>query len=187
MQPVAETTDPITRIRALFDTQGPLAYGESVTQLEHALQCARLAQEQGSEDPLVAAALLHDIGHLLHRDAAGALLSGADDEHESLGAVWLGQWFDEAVTRPIALHVQAKRYLCATDPGYHARLSPVSVRSLQIQGGPLDPLEVAAFASLAHAQDAVRLRQWDDEAKCPGLATPDLDAFLDVVARCRRA
>lgn len=187
MQLVADTTDPIPRIRELFDARGPLAYGESVTQLEHALQCARLAQEQGSEDALVAAALLHDIGHLLHRDAADALRTGADDEHESLGAVWLGQWFGEAVTRPIALHVQAKRYLCATDPGYCARLSPVSVRSLQIQGGPLDPVASSAFASLAHARDAVRLRQWDDEAKCPGLATPGLDAFLEVVDRCRRA
>lgn len=186
MPQVADATDPIARIRALFDAQGPLAYGESVTQIEHALQCAQLAQSEGAGDTLVAAALLHDIGHLLHRDAANALRHGEDDEHESIGAVWLGQWFGEAVTGPIALHVQAKRYLCATDPGYHERLSPVSVRSLELQGGPLEAQEATAFAALAHAQDAARLRRWDDRAKSSGLATPALSEYLAVVERCLR-
>ena len=189
MPPVspASSRNPVERILALFDAQGALAYGESVTQLEHALQCAQLARDEGANDALITAALLHDMGHLIHRDAAGALRTGTDDEHEALGAVWLGQWFGEAVTRPIALHVQAKRYLCATEPDYHARLSPVSVRSLELQGGPLAPREAAEFGSLAFAQDAVRLRRWDDQAKCAGLPTPALSEFLSIAARCRRA
>jgi len=121
---------PLDIIRRMFDEHGTLIYGEQVNQIEHSLQCATLAQQSGAKPALVVAAMLHDVGHILHRDAAGALQAGDDDKHEVLGAKYLARWFGPDVTEPIALHVQAKRFLCARDPGYHARLSPVSQRSL---------------------------------------------------------
>lgn len=114
----------------MFDASGTLRYGEHVNQMEHALQYALLAQQAGDSDELVVAALLHDVGHLLHRDARGALLAGIDDVHENLGAKYLAKWFAPAVCQPIALHVQAKLFLCLREPAYHDLLSPVSQRSL---------------------------------------------------------
>jgi phosphonate degradation associated HDIG domain protein len=168
----------------MFDAHGLLAYGESVNQVQHALQCAALAEAGGADDALVVAALLHDVGHMLHRDAARALKAGEDDQHERLGAEALEQWFGPRVAVPVALHVMAKRYLCAREPGYLEALSPVSTRTLALQGGPMDAEEVARFERLEHAQDAVRLRRWDDAAKTRGLETPPLAHFMERVRNC---
>jgi predicted HD phosphohydrolase len=94
-----------------------------------------------------------------------------------VGAAYLGDLYSRAVTAPIALHVRAKRYLCAVDPSYHAGLSAGSQRSLVLQGGPMTADEVAAFERLNGADDAVRLRRWDDEGKVVGLAVPGLEAY----------
>ncbi len=112
-----DTFDPITGLAILFKAKGSLAYGESVTQLEHAIQCAMLAERDGADDALVTAALLHDVGHMVHHDAGNAFEAGVDDRHERLGARFLQRWFVPAVTEPIALHVEAKRYLVAFEPG----------------------------------------------------------------------
>ncbi|MFN3241309.1 MAG: phosphonate degradation HD-domain oxygenase [Planctomycetota bacterium] len=168
----------------LFDRRGRHVYGESVTQLQHALQCAALAEQEEASDALVTAALLHDVGHLLHRDAQQAFDDGVDDRHEAIGASYLGAWFGDEVTRPIALHVQAKRYLCHVDPVYHRDLSPQSQATLRLQGGPMDPAEATAFGRRPHAASAIRVRRWDDAGKQPNRWTPPLSHFLKVAATC---
>ncbi len=178
---------PADAVQHLFAAHGTLAYGESVNQIEHALQCATLAEAEGAADTLVVAALLHDLGHMLHRDAASALRSGEDDRHELLGAETLERWFGPAVATPVSLHVRAKRYLCAREPGYLERLSPVSTRTLGLQGGPMDGPDADGFERLAHFEEAVRLRRWDDTAKTRGLATPPLAHFMARVRDCATA
>ncbi len=176
--------DAITAIEAMFAERGSLIYGEHVTQRQHALQCATFAERAGASPSLIVAALLHDVGHMLHRDAAAALSVGLDDQHETIGSKFLGRWFSAEVTAPIALHVQAKRYLCIVEAGYHDLLSNVSKRSLEIQGGPMSNFDAAAFAGHAYVAAAVLVRRWDDEAKVSGMGTPDLSYFLPYVEGC---
>ena len=176
--------DPLETIIGLFTEHGAREYlGEPVSQLEHALQAARLAVEEDASDPLVVAALLHDIGHLLDDRAAGAGDRGVDERHEDKGDRFLSQYFDNDVTEPIRLHVSAKRYLCAVDNVYLTRLSPASIRSLELQGGPMHRAEVVAFASLPHLDAAVALRLWDDQAKQPGLGVPGLEEYIPYLQR----
>ena len=169
--------DIVEEIAALFRERGGLAYGEDVTQLEHACQCASLAEREGASAALVAAALLHDLGHLLHGDAAGALEADRDDCHERIGARYLARDFPEAVTEPVALHVSAKRYLCRIEPAYAAGLSAVSRRTLALQGGVMSDPEAERFAAMPFALDAVRVRRWDEAAKRRDAATPSFDHF----------
>jgi [1-hydroxy-2-(trimethylamino)ethyl]phosphonate dioxygenase len=173
-------------VLALFHRRGGSQYGgEAVTQLEHALQAATFAEREGAEPPLIAAALIHDVGHLLHDLPADAPDQGVDDRHETSAAVWLAQRFGPPVVAPVAMHVAAKRYLCAVDPAYLGQLSQPSVQSLALQGGPMTPDEVMQFETRPYFQDAVRLRRWDDAAKVVDMATPELDHFasyLDVAA-----
>lgn len=171
---------PIDRIFERFDRHGGNDYGgEQVRQLEHALQCAAFAEAEGAGAMLITAALLHDIGHLIHDLGDSPAARGIDDRHELLGREWLTRWFGEAVTEPVRHHVNAKRYLTATEPEYLATLSAGSVRSLELQGGPFTSELAAGFIGLPHAQDAVRLRRWDEEAKVPGKLTPDLAISAD--------
>lgn len=174
---------PITRdILRLFQEQGDSQYGgEAVTQREHALQCAQLAQQSGASPALIVAALLHDVGHLLHALPEDAPHVGIDDQHETLAANWLQQHFPAAVVEPARLHVAAKRYLCATDAAFFSQLSPPSQLSLKLQGGPMSPTETDRFRAHRYFSDAVRLRQWDDAAKVAGLPTPTVADFADVV------
>jgi phosphonate degradation associated HDIG domain protein len=165
----------------LFSSKGAMQYGEDVTQLQHALQCGALAQAEGARDALVLAAVLHDVGHMLHRDAAAAVEQGDDDRHELVGAKWLSRWFGPEVTDPIRLHVQAKRFLCARDPQYYDRLSALSKRTLQLQGGPMSIEEAFAFERLPFASEAVALRQWDDMGKLQDARTPALSHFMRLV------
>lgn len=169
---------PIELIFERFDLHGGKDYGgERVRQLEHALQCAALAEAEGAAPALITASLLHDIGHLIHDLGREPAARGIDDRHEVLGQDWLKRWFGADVTEPVRLHVPAKRYLTATDTGYFATLSPGSVRSLALQGGPFLPEAAAEFIDQPHAAEAVRLRRWDEGAKVPGKATPDLMHF----------
>jgi phosphonate degradation associated HDIG domain protein len=162
-------------IERLFAERGGCEYhGEAVSQLEHALQAAALAEADGAGPALVAAALLHDVGHLLHGRGEDRT---ADDRHEDLGVRFLARAFGPAVTEPVRLHVAAKRYLTAARPGYLALLSPASVRSLALQGGPMAAAEVAAFEANPHHAAAVKLREYDDAAKVVGRSTPPLAHF----------
>lgn len=175
-------------ICVLFERDGGRMYsGEPVTQLEHALQTAHAAETSGADAALITAALLHDLGHLLNDQGETPTARGIDDVHQYAALPFLRALFDDAVLEPIRLHVDAKRYLCATRPGYRDALSPDSVRSLALQGGPHSPAEAQAFAALPGAADAVRLRLWDDAAKIAGLATPSLAHFVPVMEASRRA
>jgi phosphonate degradation associated HDIG domain protein len=171
--------DVLDKIAELFATQGHLEYfGEAVSEEEHALQSAHLAEQDKADDALVAAALLHDIGHLLHGMGEDVAERGVNGHHEDVGHAWLTRRFGPAVAEPVRLHVDAKRFLCATDPNYMSRLSPASRRSLELQGGPLTAAEAAVFAANPHHAAAVRLRHWDDTAKVSGLAVPPLTHYL---------
>lgn len=156
----------------LYRTAGAARYGmEAINQEQHALQCAHLAEQAGAPDTLVAAALLHDLGHLLVQ-ALPASAAAKDDLHEYRAIPFLRGAFTDAVIEPVRLHVAAKRWLCACDPSYVASLSPASVRSLHLQGGPFDPAQAQAFLAQPYAKDAVALRRWDDQAKSPTRTTP---------------
>jgi gamma-butyrobetaine dioxygenase len=172
----ADVTDVVTAVQVLFaSARGRDYLGEAVTMADHQLQAAALARAAGEPDALVAAALLHDVGHLL---------PGATDEgHGASGATWLARWFGEDVTEPVRLHVAAKRYLVATEARYAAELSPASVASLGNQGGPMDDDEVLAFRRHPHAAAAVVLRRLEDAAKDPEAVAPPLARHHDLLVR----
>jgi phosphonate degradation associated HDIG domain protein len=177
------SSDVISTIFERFESFGAAAYvGEPVTLTEHMLQTAAAAEREGADDHLVAAALLHDFGHLVAADESAAE-RGIDTEHEHLGWTYLADHFPPSVIEPVRMHVAAKRYLCAVDPAYLDVLSPASRLSLELQGGPMDEAEVAEFETSPHAEDACRLRRYDDEAKEPGLETPPLSHYRDVLER----
>ncbi len=169
-------------IQAMFEAKGASEYGgESVTQLEHALQAAMLAEQSNSTPQLVLAALLHDIGHLLHDLPEDAPALGIDDHHENSGYAFLIRHFSSAVTEPVRQHVAAKRYLCAVDREYLDQLSDPSRTSLALQGGPMNDAEVKEFEANPFFQDSILLRRWDDQAKLVDCETPSLNHFLDLI------
>jgi gamma-butyrobetaine dioxygenase len=181
---------PVDRLAELFTSAGAADYlGEPVTVAQHLLQAAALAAAAGAADALVAAALLHDTGHLRGADpladeqqlSGRELMSGTDNDHGERGAAWLARWFPAAVTEPVRLHVAAKRYLCATEPGYLGLLSPASVYTLSLQGGPMTEAEAAAFAASPHAAEAVAVRRWDDAAKDPAADVPGFASYRDLL------
>lgn len=179
------SADPIASIATLLEDKGSRRYGlSSVNQLEHALQAALQAEQSGGDASLITASLLHDIGHMVHGLGEDPAADGIDDRHEELGRAYLSGLFGPEVTEPVRLHVDAKRYLCGTEPDYFARLSPDSVRSLALQGGPMSAEEAAAFRARPHAEAAVQLRRFDEGAKVPGLPTPGVDHFLPFVRQC---
>ncbi len=170
------------RIIEIFEAKGGAAYfGEPVSQLEHALQTAYRAACDDAPDWLVVAALLHDIGHLLHDLPEHIADLGVDARHEDIGHAWLAQRFGPEVTAPVRLHVDAKRYLCATNPEYLSLLSPASVESLQLQGGPFTATEAHAFEQRPFAREAMQLRRWDDLAKVPGMKVPGLGQYRAMI------
>ncbi len=175
----------LDEVLELYERWGTERYDEEIRQLEHALQTAALAQADGADEPLVAAALLHDVGHLLDlADGDGSRDRSRDLRHEASGSGYLARLFPPAVTAPIALHVRAKRYLVTVEPAYAATLSPGSTASLDRQGGALRADEVAAFEANAGWARAVSLRRWDDRGKVDGLDVPDLDSYRALLERC---
>ncbi len=153
----------IEAIFELFERLGARHYGEGVSQIDHALQCAQLAEADGASDSLIAAALLHDLGHLL--DAEN---DEVDTRHEVRGAAALRPIFGPEVVQPIALHVAAKRYLCATEAGYAGGLSEASTRTLKLQGGPFSQSQARRFEAVPQFVAAVRLRRYDEGGKLDG-------------------
>jgi gamma-butyrobetaine dioxygenase len=179
--------DPVMVIAELFASEGAADYlGEPVSQSAHMLQAAALAQKAGAPPPLIAAALLHDVGHFTGTVTGHDLMRGTDDRHSEQGAAWLVQWFGADVTEPVRLHVDAKRYLCAVEPDYLARLSPASVFTLEVQGGPMQAQEVAAFEARPYAADACQVRRWDERAKDPHAAVPPFSHFAELLSSLTR-
>ncbi len=164
----------------LFDQRGSQQYGrETVSQLEHALQCAQLAEHAGETDETIVAALLHDVGHLISAKNSGLADVGPerDDLHQYIALPFLRGILSDAVLEPIRLHVDAKRYLCGAEPSYWGTLSPASKQSLELQGGPFTHSEMDIFMTLPFAEEAVRLRRYDDLAKVPYKETSTLAYF----------
>jgi phosphonate degradation associated HDIG domain protein len=187
MEPNAMTDTMIADIARRLDVNGRHRYGLSdLNQIQHGLQAAWLAEQAGDPPSLVAAALLHDIGHMLHDLGENPAEGGIDDRHEEVGHAYLAERFGPEVTEPVRLHVEAKRYLCGKEPGYFATLSPDSVLSLSLQGGPMSAAEIAAFERLPLWREAVRLRRYDEGAKVKNLATPPLSHFLPYVEQALR-
>ena len=178
----ASAGDAVEVIAALFASEGAAEYlGEPVTQAAHMLQAGALAERDGAGDELIAAALLHDVGHFAGTLTGHDLMRGTDTRHGEAGAAWLARWFGEEVTEPVRLHVAAKRYLCAVEPDYVAALSPASVYTLGVQGGPMRGRELAEFARHRFADAAIRVRRWDDAAKDPRASPPPFDHFAGVL------
>jgi len=181
----ATATQKINTLFNYMEKRGHSFYDEVVTQLEHALQCAALAQQNDASPTLITGALLHDIGHIiLDEHSAREAFLDTDLSHEEVGAQYMTPFFPDAVTTPIRLHVPAKRYLCTTDASYHDGLSEASKRSFIVQGGVMSDEEREAFEQIPHFRDALTLRRWDDLAKVRGLETAELETYRDIVQQC---
>lgn len=160
-------------------------YGsECVSQLAHALQCAAIAERETSDPALIAAALLHDVGHMMHKLGDLAARDGIDDRHEMIGYKYLRRHFGDEVSEPVRLHVDAKRYLCAIESKYFDTLSQASIRSLEVQGGPFTAEQALKFSTHPFAREAVQLRRWDERAKVADCLTPDLEHFRQYAEAC---
>ena len=177
----------LAEILALYGSRGGRAYfGERVTMTEHGLQAAHFAQAEAAPQSLVMAALLHDVGHLIESVPDSIEEWHADAGHEVTGSRWLSQRFPAEVSEPVRLHVPAKRYLCATDARYFAMLSPASLHTLHLQGGPMSAEEVVRFEAERYFREALRVRHWDDQGKVAGLKTPPLEAYATLIERLSR-
>ena len=175
------------QIFAIYGARGARAYfGEPVSMTEHGLQTAWLARCESAAESLIVAALLHDIGHLLEQVPDALADWTGDARHEEVGARWLAQHFGAEISEPVRLHVPAKRYLCARDPAYLARLSAASVHTLALQGGPMPAEEIARFEGERYFREAVRLRRWDDQGKVAALSTPALEEYRAAIEAAAR-
>ncbi len=185
MIPSTPTGDTIVAaIGDIFARRGAEAYlGEAVTMSEHMLQSAVFAAREEAGDDLIAAALLHDIGHFTNEFGDDYIEQGVDNLHDEAGARLLEGFFPPVVVACVRLHVAAKRYLCATDRSYFARLSPASVATLKLQGGPMSDDETRQFESDPYFSQAVRVRLWDEAGKVPGMATPAFADFAPLLQR----
>ena len=179
------TADPAAtadRVFELLTTAGEMEYhGERVSQLEHALQAAHLADEDGGDEQEIIAALLHDIGHIWPAEDRQVTSVGVV-EHDEVGAQALRELgFSDDIADIVSGHVAAKRYLVATDEAYAAKLSDVSVESLRLQGGPMSDEELQEFTQSPNWRSMVRVRTWDDRAKIPGADVPDLESYREMI------
>lgn len=176
--------DILATIESLFvDKAGDSYLGEDCTMASHMLQGAYMATKEGADDELVAAALLHDIGHYANEFTETALEKGVDGHHELVGAEILAGHFPERTVAAVRNHVAAKRYLCATDAAYYDRLSSASKQTLELQGGPMSPTEVAAFEQIPNYEDAVKIRLWDDDGKEPDPDIPPFSHYKPLLSR----
>ena len=172
----------VEKIADVFDQHGDAEYlGEPVTMAQHMLQAAHFAKQAGEPDAVVVAALLHDIGHFTSELGTFSMADTEDKYHEDAGAVFLAQHFPPVVVDCVKHHVAAKRYLCATDPAYFAKLSDASVHSLNLQGGPMSADEVAAFEQEPNLGAIVRVRLYDDQGKDPNLEVEGFDTYREMM------
>ncbi|WP_461538551.1 HD domain-containing protein [Spongorhabdus nitratireducens] len=185
---MSQSVDIIDQISDMFEQQGQATYlGENISIAEHMLQCAWLAKQAGEPDEIIAAALLHDIGHLLPRQRDNLqMLEGKDAYHQSTGADFLAPWFSRQVVTPIRLHVAAKRYLCAINSEYYSKLSSASKHTLKLQGGAMSCEEIGAFEQQDNLEAVIRVRQYDDDGKREGCSVPLFEAYSETLAKLLR-
>lgn len=168
----------------IFERRGADEYlGERVTIVQHMLQGAYFAEQRGEDEQIIVAALLHDIGHFTSELGTFAMNDTMDRRHEDAGAEILEPFFPSVITDCVKYHVAAKRYLCAVDPMYFGRLSEASVKSLELQGGPMERDEAEEFAKNPNIDAIVKVRKLDEEGKLVGLETPDFDYYRPMVQR----
>lgn len=183
----------VDEIMGLYETYGGEEYsGEKVSQLEHMVQAAQLAEEEGYDEEVVLAAFLHDIGHISEA-ATGENETVSDSrrmegfgikDHEAIGADFLrGKGFSKKIARLVESHVEAKRYLTVRDPAYYARLSEASKKTLEYQGGPMTEEEAKAFEQYPLFETIVKMRKWDEQAKIEGKPLPDLEHYRQMMFR----
>jgi [1-hydroxy-2-(trimethylamino)ethyl]phosphonate dioxygenase len=171
-------------IADIFERRGAESYlGEPVTMSEHMLQGAWLAEQDGAPEELVAAALLHDIGHYTSEFGAYSPDDVEDKHHDEAGGEVLAPFFPPVIVECVRLHVAAKRYLCATDPDYFDKLSPASVHTLSLQGGPMSEEEVVEFRRNPFHDEAVRVRIWDERGKVAGMNTRSFRDYVPLLQR----
>ena len=174
--------DIVNYIEDIFDRRGAESYlGEDVTMSQHMLQAAQCAEKSGADDSLIAAALLHDIGHYKNEIPETSLAKGIDNYHEEAGANFLEDYFPISVVEPIRQHVAAKRYLCAVKSDYLERLSPASVRTLSLQGGPMNEIEIEEFERNDYLEQSIQLRYWDDDGKDPDRVHPPFSYYRSLI------
>ena len=184
INPELPPLDIIGLLTDIFKRRGAESYlGERVTMSEHMLQAAHLAEQAGEPEETVVAALLHDIGHYTGEFPEDAIELGIDNRHEILGATVLAHFFPPDVTEPVKRHVDAKRYLCAADPEYIHSLSEASIKTLELQGGPMTPAEVQEFESNPFLETIIKVRRYDDAGKVPGLTTAGIDHYLGIASK----
>ena len=177
-----DATNIVDYIADVFERRGAESYmGEKVSMAQHMLQAAQEAERLLADPELIVAALLHDIGHYSNEIPDEVLMKGTNNYHEEAGANFLADYFPPSVTEPIRQHVAAKRYLCATDPEYLSCLSEASVYTLKVQGGPMNPDEVAEFERSPYLDNCIRLRVCDDEGKDPHKSHPDFSHYRELV------
>jgi len=158
----------VNHIEDIFMRRGAESYlGEQVTMAQHMLQTAQCAEKGGADNSQIVAALLHDIGHYKNEIPETSLAKGVDNFHEEAGANFLEDFFPISVVEPIRQHVAAKRYLCAVESDYLERLSPASVLTLNLQGGPMNKEEIEEFEKNDYLDQCIQLRFWDEESKDP--------------------
>lgn len=178
----------VQKILDAYAERGSERYGEEdVTQLQHALQCGSLAMRASATAQLIAAALLHDVGHILmDQEVLEDCSENLDDKHESRGHEFLVEHFGNAVADPVRLHVVAKRYLCTKNPGYQKQLSPTSLQSFHDQGGDMSLEEIRQFEKEPFYREALQLRRWDDAAKDVSAVTPPFEEFVTFIEESLR-
>ena len=174
----------IEEILGAYETGGDLDYGENISMREHMLQTACLAEQDGHEERVIVAALLHDYGHLVCDQPNDIFSDGIDNFHETIGARALQNWFDEGIVGAVQLHVNAKRYLCAANPKYMAKLSDASIMTLKVQGGPMNSEEMLRFREHAGYEMALTIRVYDDLGKEPRMQRPELLYYVPMLRRC---
>ncbi|WP_085907118.1 (R)-1-hydroxy-2-trimethylaminoethylphosphonate oxygenase [Kiloniella majae] len=168
----------------IFHRRGADSYlGEDVTMSEHMLQGAQLAEKTGATDALIAAALLHDIGHYTNEFPDDALEKGINNHHDEAGAAVLEKFFPPVITECVRQHVAAKRYLCAKDEAYFSRLSDASIHTLNLQGGPMSEAEMQELEQNPHLKEIIQVRYWDDEGKDPAVTTPPYEYYAPILQR----
>jgi predicted HD phosphohydrolase len=184
--PDASTDTVIEEILAAFAACGHLDYGEHISMQEHMLQAACFAEHNGEDDAVIVATLLHDYGHLVCNMPNNTFDEGIDNYHEEVGAKALESWFGDEIIGAVRLHVAAKRYLCAASPGYRNKLSEASIITLEVQGGPMNDDEMAAFCRQPGHRLALKVRVYDDLGKEPRMDRPELDYYIPKLRACIR-
>jgi len=176
------TADEIVEeILAAFAACGHMDYGESISMQEHMLQAACIAEQKGEDDAVIVATLLHDYGHLVCNMPNNTFLDGVNNYHEEAGARALEKWFGKDIVGAVRLHVDAKRYLCAATPSYMDKLSDASITTLEVQGGPMNEEEMAAFREKSGHKLALKVRVYDDMGKYPHMERPELEHYVPML------